>query len=147
MDTTSLMLPDDGLGYAAPAAAVLDQSGWADLLAGTAQAMAGLKDGACAWFCPLATGGEEGSATPMVGLVLTDASGPVDLTPAGLSEVGEQPLPDMAFPALVVHDQQVHRVWLDDEDSPICLYLHQDHAGAEVENLQGWCSDGAGMVQ
>jgi uncharacterized tellurite resistance protein B-like protein len=135
MDTTCLMLPDEGEGHTAPAAALLSAQGWSQLLAHTAAAMGGLRDGGMAWFCPLASGGHEGSATPMIGLVMAEASGAMDLSPAGLHPVGSQPLPDMAFPALVVHKGAVHRVWLDDEDGPICLHLHQDNPTAEVENL------------
>jgi uncharacterized tellurite resistance protein B-like protein len=71
----------------------------------------------------------------MVGVIISGARNPPDLTAAGLGAVGTQPLPDMAFPALITLNGQAHRVWIDDEDGPISLYLHQDHPQAEVENL------------
>jgi len=137
MNCHTLLLPDEGLGFTGSASEVLQSNGWGQLMRMTAQALQTQADGTIAWFCPLATGGGD-AATPMVGLILTplcDTTSLMDLGEIGLTLAGTQPLPEMAFPALVVHDEQVHRVWLDDEDGPICLYLHQDHPAAEVENL------------
>jgi uncharacterized tellurite resistance protein B-like protein len=135
MNTHTLILPEDGLGFTAPAGPLLGDEGWAQLVGRTAAAMAGLQDDTIAWFCPLATGGEDEQASPMVGLILTPAETETDLSTTGLHPAGAQPVPEMAFPALVTHAGRVCRVWLDDEDGPICLYLHQDQPSAEVENL------------
>ena len=135
MDTTTVMLPDEGLGYTAPAQEALASHGWSDLLGRTAQAMAGLPDGAIAWFCPLSTLDDSQTPHPVVGLVVTGADKTPDLSGSPLTSAGTQPLPEMAFPGLLVHKGQVHRIWLDDAEGPVCLYLHQDHAQAQVENL------------
>ncbi len=128
-------LPHEGMAMTADACAALSSGGWSRLIQTTATVLSSLQDDCLAWFCPLATGGEEVQGSSLVGLILTPAPHGADLSAIAMDPAGTQPLPDMAFPALIRHAGAVHRVWLDDEDGHICLYLHQDNPDAEVENL------------
>ncbi len=130
----TLPLPTDGLGLTTDAT-ILNEGGWSGLIQSAAAVLSELEDGTIAWFCPLSTGGESEDASALVGLIFTPAPQAYQWDALPMISAGVQPLPDMAFPALVRSQGHVHRVWLDDADGPVCLYLHQDSPESEVENL------------
>jgi len=130
----TLPLPQEGLALSAKAGPLLGAGGWRALMEATAAVLQTLDTECVAWFCPLATSDDD-EQEHLVGLLLAPAPEDADVSSIPMEVVGVQPLPEMAFPALISFQHQVHRVWLDDEEGPVCLYLHQDDPAAAVENL------------
>ncbi len=142
-------LPEHGIAYTLPASEVFGGKGWMGLHASAINLLGQLQSRSnqqvIAWFCPLATMQEDGHLEHLVGLVFTFASDeiPPDATevvsaPSGglqWQPAGPQPPPDMAFPAMIAQDGIIYRAWLDDPEHQICLYLAQDAANDEVQNI------------